>query len=313
MSYASGPYASPVALLDAFVAMLTASGWVQDAYVAEATGKRYHGHKGAKYIHIRSFINEAGQPQLGTVSFGGSGLACTGSTGYAGSTAGFWYVQPGAPVQFGLGTNTTRTCVMSTPSGAITNTWMFTDAAGDNAVIVALNGFGVYTYLFFGDIVKTQAWTGGMYFGGSRPNNGAFGFGIEAQESGPPGENLYLRANVDSFINLWVSNLGDTGKALVTTVRSIARAQDFQNQGIGWGSLRLRARSSMTGGVLMLPALVMVERDFAGALTGGGLSLTGTLPDVFQTTITGIAPGSTFSIGPDDYLVFPEFAVRKHP
>ena len=315
MSYASGPYASPVALLDAFVAFLGTAGWVQDAYVADGTGKRYHGHKGTKFVHLRSFIVENGT-QIGNPTGGGffgSGIAVTGSTSYAGSTAGFWYAQPGAPITFGGAPNSTKTCVMSLPAGAITNSWMFADATGDNAVLIGLNAFGTYTYVFFGDVVKVQAWTGGMYFGGSRPNNSAFGSGIEAVESGPPGDFAYVRADVDAFVNAWVSNNVDTGKLLVASVRGIARGQDFQGQGIGWGAFRLRARSVSTGGVLMLPALLCVERDFGGVFTGGGLSFIGHMPNVFQTTNTGIAPGSTVSIGPDDYIIFPQFAVRKVP
>ena len=71
MSYQSGPATNPTTLLDAFVAFLGAAGWVQDAYVADGTGKRYHGHKGSKYIHLRSFINEQ-QTQLGTAATVGS-------------------------------------------------------------------------------------------------------------------------------------------------------------------------------------------------------------------------------------------------
>lgn len=315
MSYANGASASPVALLDSFVALLNGSGWTQDAYVADGTGKRYHGHKGTKYIHLRSFINENGT-QIGNATGGGflgSGIACVGSTAYAGSTAGFWYDQPGVPVNPGSGTNTARTAVMSLPVGAISNSWMFTDATGDNAVLVALNSFGTYTYLYFGDVAKVQAWTGGMYFGGSRPWNGAFGSGIEAQESGPPGDYLWVRANVDAYVGLWVGNNGDVGKVLTASTRHVTRGVDFGGQGISWGVLRVRSRSTFTGGVVMLPALVCVERDFGGSFAGGGLSLIGSLPEVFQTTITGIAPGATFSIGPDDYILFPQFAVRKHP
>lgn len=313
MSFASGPAASPVALLDAFVAFLNAAGWTQDAYIADGSGKRYHAHKGTKYIHLRSYINE-GQAQLGT-SFivNKSGIAVAGSTGYSG-TIPAWYAQAGVPVGFGLGTDTALTGVMSLPAGAITNAWMFADATGDCCVLVALNSFGVYTYIYFGDIVKVQAWTGGMYFGASRPRTAAYG-GNDTIESGPPGEYGLLRANVDSFVNLWVNTdqTVDTGKKMLSTTRNINQNEDFLGQHIGYGSLRKRSRSVATDGLLLLPTLWSVERDFAGARSGGGFSMAGRIPDVFQTTSTFVAPGSTFSIGSDDYVVFPQFAVRKYP
>lgn len=313
MSFLSGPATSPITLLDAFVTFLTAAGWVQDAYAADGTGKAYHGHKGTKFVHLRSFVNEQ-NAFLGTQSVAGkSGIAITGSTGYSGLAN--WYVQPGQPVQYGLAPDTTVTHVMSLPSGAVTNSWMFADAAGDNCSLVAINAFGVYTYVYFGDVVKVQAWTGGMYFGGSRQRNGAFGFGIDAAESGPPGSTGLLRADVDSHVGLWqnIENSIDTGKRLQSSTHDVNAAVDFGGQHISYGEFRKRARSTLTGGLLLLPTLWLVERDFGGLRTGGGFSLVGSIPDVFQTTSTAVAPGSTFSIGPDDYVVFPQFAIRKHP
>lgn len=312
MSYASAPATSPVTLLDAFVAFLTAAGWTQDAYVADGTGKRYHGHKGAKYIHLRSFINEAAL-QLGTGSAADSGIAVMGSTGYTG-IVGPWYAQAGQPVTLGGSAATAITCVMSLPPGAVSASWMFASASGDCCALVAPNAAGIYTYVYFGDIVKPQAWTGGMYFGGSRPRSGVFG-GFATQESGPPGDYALLRADVDSFVGLWttIDQALATGKVLQSTVRAINRPVDFPSQHISYGEFRKRARSAMTNGLLLLPTILLVERDFGGALSGGGFSIAGQIPDVFQTTSTGTTPGSPFVIGPDTYVVFPEFAIKKNP
>ena len=310
MSYNSAPYSSPITLLDAFVTFLGTAGWTQDAYVADGTGWRYHGHKGTKYIHLRSFINEY-QGQLGNGV--GSGISIIGSTGYVGGTAGFWYVQPGIPISFGLGSNTAMTRVMSLPPGAISNSWMFADTAGDNVVMVATNGSGAYTYVFFGDLVKAQAWTGGAYFGGTRAASNVIG-GILASESGPPGCTGMLQATVDSFAGQWLDIDGmQSGKRLQSSTCAVSEGTVVLTDHIGYGALRLRANSGSTGALILLPTLWLVERDFAGARSGGGWSLAGQVPNVFQTTSVGFAPGALASIGTDNYIVFPEFAIRKWP
>ena len=79
------------------------------------------------------------------------------------------------------------------------------------------------------------------------------------------------------------------------------------------GVLRKRARSTRTGGLVLLPTLYFVERDFGGQPYGGGWSYAGQVPDVFQTTLVGFVPGQQYMISTDAYIVFPEFAIRQYP
>lgn len=322
MSYQAGPSTSPVALLDTLVAFMIAAGWVQDAYTADGTGKRAHLHKGAAFISLRSFINED-QDQLGGQSgIGGSGIAVLGHTAYANNAN--WYNQPGVPFMYLQNPNiNVMDAVLPTPAGAIQNYWMFADAAGDSIILVALKQAGVYSYIFFGQIVKPQAYTGGAYFGGVRHNFNAFGSGHGVdQQSGPPaGPVGYLRADIDSFVNNWafITNQGAafgqfvTGKRMISSTYPTADNILFPGETIGYGEFRKRARSNTTQGLVLLPTHWLVERDFGGALTGGGWSYAGQIPDIFQCTSTGFVPGSQYTISTDQYIVFPEFAIRKYP
>lgn len=319
MSYQTGPSTSPVALLDSFVAFLIAVGWVQDQYTAEGTGKRAHLHKGTKYVHMRSFINENDQYLGAGAGLFGSGIAIIPATGYAVPPIN-WYVQPGAPVQFGgvAGPNN-WTGVMPLPAGAIQNYWMFADAAGDNVWLVALKQSGVYTYLGFGDIIKPQAYTGGFWccFPRYAPLT-AFtaGEGVTTQSDAPGSNQGFFKADVDSWVGKWnsltngVSSFGSQtiGKR-VNSSTGLAVAADH----IRSNAFRIRSRSERTGALMLQPTLWLVERDFGGAINGGGWSGVGRIPDVYATSTVGFVPGTQYDIATDQYIVFPDFVVRKYP
>jgi hypothetical protein len=324
MSYQTGPSATPVALLDSFVTFLVAAGWVLDSNIAQLTGKRAHLHKGAKYIHLRSFINEQ-ESHLGTGGTPGSGIAMTQGTGYNG--ANNWYIQAGVPLQFGATPGVDNwTAVMPLPAGAIQNYWMFADAAGDNVWLVAFKQAGVYTYLGFGELIKPTAWTGGSWFCGTRQsfnNDGiAAGPGVTTESHPPMSIRGFLRADVDSWVGNWnnltngVSSFGSAtiGKRVQSTMYSVPGNNiNIAGDHINYGSLAVRANTLRTGALILLPAILLIERDFGGALSGGGWSTCGQVPDVFQTTITGFVPGSQYTVSTDQYIVFPEFAIRKYP
>lgn len=324
MSYQTGPATSPVTLLDAFNTFLQAAGWALDNYAADGTGKRLHLHKGGKYIHLRSFINEANQ-YLGTQTTAASGIALTVGDGYNGANP--WYAQSNVPVQFGAAAPANNwTAVMPLPAGAIQKYWAFADVAGDNVWLVALKQSGVYTYLGVGEIIKPQAWTGGGWFCGTRHsfnNDGANGGQGVTSESHPPMSiRGFLKADVDSWVGKWnsltngVSSFGSAtiGKRVQSTLWSVPGSNiNVPGDHINYGSLALRARSVRTGGLILLPCQLLIERDFGGAINGGGWSLVGQVPDLFQTTITGFVPGTQYNISTDQYIVFPEFAIRKYP
>lgn len=325
MPYQTGPAANPVDLLDAFMTFCVAAGWTQDAYGIDpsvgSTGKAGHLHKGTKYIHLRSFINENSNFLGGNSSVFGSGIAIIPGGSYVADPT--WWKQANIPFNY-LGNILTQpiTMIMPLPAGAIQNYWMFADAAGDNVHLVALKQSGVYTHLGFGDMIKPDAYTGGFYCLGTRHYAGAFlnGPGVTTQ-NGPPGSAWgLLRASVDSLPNYWHminANVAAPGAALPGKRVNPSTAPTLgatwgASEHISYGAFRLRARSTRTQGLVLLPTHWMIERDFGGAISGGGWSFAGTVPDVFQCNSTGFAPGEQYDISTDEYIVFPEFAVRKH-
>lgn len=319
MSYQTGPTASPVALLDAFVTFMVAAGWVQDQYTADGSGKRAHMHKGTKYVHMRSFINENTQFTGGSAT--GSGIAVLPATGYDVAAVN-WWVQPGAPVQFGAvaGPNNWDG-IMPLPAGAIQNYWMFADAAGDNVWLVALKQSGVYTYIGFGDIIKPQAYTGGFWCTAPRYSGGAGGAfgagqGVTTQSDAPASTMGFFKADADSWVGKWNSvtlGVSSFGSSTIGKRVNTSTGTWIAGDHIGYGALRARARSERTGALILLPTLWLIERDFGGAINGGGWSDVGQIPDVFQTKTTGFVPGSQYTISTDQYIVFPDFVIRKYP
>lgn len=321
MSYQSGPADDPVDLLDLFAAFVAAAGWTTDDYNADGTGKELHIHKGTSYIHLRSFINENAVLLGGNSGFFGSGIAIVGATGY--SAGPNWYENPNAPYLYAQSaTVNVMTGVMGLPAGAIQNAWMFADVAGDNVFLVALKQSGIYTYLHFGTMIKPLAYTGGALFGASRSYRQAFSPGNPGVdiESGPPGSLCgFLHAEVDSWtrwenITNQIASLGNEtpGKRMQSTTAPMAGGPEVVGDHIYYGAIRGRARSSRTGGIILLPTHWLVERDFGGFLSGGGWSYAGQVPDVFQATITGFVPGATYDISTDSYVLFPQFAIRKY-
>jgi hypothetical protein len=329
MSYQAGGASSPVDLLAQFKLFLVAAGWTADQDFVQGNGRVVSVHKGAKFITMRSFINEGGT-QLGqNGGVIGSGIAIIAHTGAWVDPGGAqWWSQAGAPALYNQSVFAAGlTCIMFTPAGLISNYWMFADAAGDNVVLVGFKSSGVYSYLYFGDILKVQAWVGsGVYFGASTHMvQGASALDGVTQMPPPPAainSNAavgLLKVDVDSWVGKWASltrqttgTITATGKAMQASAHRVG-ASDELSDNIGFWGLRTSAASARTGGLVMLPILWLVERDFGGALSGGGWSLVGTIPNIFQTKSDGFVPGATFNISTDPYVVFPGFAIRKYP
>lgn len=324
MPYQTGPATSPQNLLSQFLTFVVAAGWTLDDDVADGTGHKAHIHKGAKYVSLRSFINE-NSPLLGGLA-GSSGIALTGATAYA--VTANWFNQAGAPFKDGFSpTADVITCIMPLPAGAISNYWMFADVAGDNVVLVALKGGSVYTHLFFGDLTKYGTWTGGPYFGASRSYFGLSFFGLNdglTVTSAPPGAAVYnqpsalLLADVDSHTGKWLTMTGQTvapdastGKRMQSSTSAIDTNMEIAGDHIHYGFLRRRAESANTSGLILLPTIWLAERDFGGNRFGGGWAALGEVPWLYQSTTDGFSPGSTQMISTDAYSVFPGFAVRQ--
>jgi hypothetical protein len=321
MSYQAGGASSPVDLLAQFKVFLAAAGWTVDQDLVNGTGRVVSVSKGTKHITLKSFIAETGNMHGQNGSNVGSGIAVLGHPNvWVNPGTGNWWMQAGAPIiNGGSMLNDTLDAIMFTPAGLISNYWMFADAAGDNVVLVAFKSSGVYSYLYFGDIIKVQAWSGdGVYFGASTNRNVLTAEGNTTMPPPPaavPSNGVttgFLHADIDSFVGKWAALPNGTGKAMQATAHRVGSSAEGGDN-IGYFGLRTSAASARTGGLIMLPILWLVERDFGGALTGGGWSLVGTIPNIFQTKSDGFVPGAVYNISTDQYVVFPGFAIRKYP
>jgi hypothetical protein len=327
MTFLTGTASDPTDLLQQFKTFITgAPGWTIDNDAAQVSGRILAISKGAKHVSLRSFLNE-NLAQMGGAAVG-AGIAMTMYTTYAlPSPTTHWWDQAGAPFVYNQ-IPVTLTAICTLAPGPTAAYWFFADAAGDNIVLVAFRSAGVYNHLYFGDMVKPagQTWTGGVYFGGSSPMVTPFAMGPGNTQQGPPPGGMtignpcaFLKADVDSWTAKWVSltnqrapaTIVATGKAMMSTAHNAGGTDEAVGEHVMWGDLRLRAKSSLTAGILTLPVFWLVERDFAGAVSGGGWSLAGQVPNVFQTTADGYVPGAQYDISTDHYIVFPTFAVRK--
>jgi hypothetical protein len=329
VSYLAGGAADQTDLLKKWRDFLVAAGWTLEQDVAQGTGWLVAVTKGAKHCAFRSFVNE-NSGYLGSSAVG-AGIAMTAYSGayVVPGTPANWWNQAGAPYLSNQNPSiNVMTAIMTLPTGAIPNFWAFANPSGDNVILVAFRAAGVYTDLYIGDLVKTQAWTGGVYFGGSSSAFAPFGAGPGNTSQGPPPGGMqdsnaraFLRADVDSWVNKWLSlttsrfpfTITATGKTVMSSTHNLGGTDINTNEQIMYGELRTRAKSSRTGGLLLLATHWLVERDFGGAISGGGWSLCGTIPDIYQTSGDGFVPGAVFNVSTDQYVVFPTFAIRKYP
>lgn len=339
MAYQTGTATSPTNLLQTLVTFLTGNGWTQDMSQADGAGWRAHLHKGSIYINLRANEAEAGSavwgnpPQNNTTQYTLNAYTGTGFSG-----ASNWRSQAGGPI--GVGVAYTIGAVMNT--GLATVTYFFFQDAADNVIVVVERTAGAYVYIGWGpSINKVGTWTGGMYcFGPHRVDNPEL---MIATPSGPgfcPFQNgfggtqqintAFVRADVDAYTGKYLAvgrntsasqpGRGVTGKLINASVPGISDlgAEDstifttstefphYAGAGTAAG-LSARLTSAFNARANLLPILLWAQRD------AGGWSLLGTVPSIFRTTGVGqgFSAATVYTVGPDNYMMFPHFAVKK--
>lgn len=320
MAYQTGTATSPVNFLQQLVTWLVAQGWTQNMSQADGTGSvgwRAHLSKGGNFINLRAATNE----NLAVGGAGGTayGLACYLSTAW--NSANSWSAQVGGPAN--------GFCAMNLPQGNSQNYYFFTDAL-DNVIVVVETTPSVYGYVGWGlSITKAGAFTGGQYFYGSINIRelGTAGSASPGSTNGPsalcPGFNLdfasvftmFLRADVDTFINNWVAMgfntfapSGYNGKNGYSSVVGLSSSQPTDIIRYQDASFQLNQVSQLNSQANLLPVLLWVARD------GGGSSLVGVIPNVFLTNgvnAGGFSKASIYALGAQNYMMFPNFAVVK--
>lgn len=321
-SYQTGTPSSPTNLLQSLVTWLVTQGWTSNMSQADGTGWRAHLSKSGNYINLRA---TPGNESIWGFSTGGNttmfGIGLYLGTGF--SSGSSWHAQAGAPI--GNGQTYSVGAFMQTPTGAM-SAYHFFDDGSDNIVVVVERTSGIYTHMGWGaSLSKAGTWTGGPYF--FAPWSAYLG---QTATNGTPGTssssaftpfcygdnngfiNSFVRADVDAFTNKWLSNgnqttaqYGWTGKRCTSghllTVALPVEVPQYS------AALMSRLTSAMNGQAVLLPVRVYASRD------AGGYSLLGDVPNLFVSNGAGygFVSASIYPIGAENYMMFPNFAVRK--
>lgn len=326
MAYQTGQTTDPVDLLQKLVAFLQTNGWTVNASVATGSGHwKAHLSRDGIYVNLYATIgNGTGWNPWGYSVSSGVG-ATTGalqfylSDGYSAGAA--WNAQPGGPVEISASYKTGAGIELQ--STGLGSYHFF--AHDDLVAVVVEKTPGVWMNLGWCRLEKAGDYVGGLCFWGSSAPyymyGGSDGPGhtISAYAPCANGDHHYgyaslafVRADVDSFVDKWVSVGGNstTGTYRANTgkfgVSSVYGYHTPPNTIAGNNGIVQRATSSLTGQITLQPSRLWVERD----ATPGGYSLLGTVPDCFEVR-HGYTPGTVISLGADEYMLFPNFAIRR--
>ena len=235
---------------------------------------------------------------------------------------------------------------MNLSAGPFSAYYFFTDASNNNFVCVLEKTPGLFLNIsaFGTSLKKCGTWTGGPYFlasscgesgaNQSPPNPNEAGYNVTslcpgAHDPDPlGGAAAFVRCDSDSFVGKWIPisditdpNSGYTGRSGSSSVAgpnvppatSIARyAVGAYSAGSAPQPFQWMQTSALDGRVNLLPVLWWVGRDGSTA-DAGGFSLIGSLPTIFFSNGVGngFVSGAIYTIGSDDYMMFPNFAVLK--
>jgi len=322
MPYQTGTAADPNELLEKIVDWLESLGWEQCAEQPSGpTTARYNVHisKNGMFVNLCT-TRGATNPWAVAVSTGlsstSAGLHLYVGDGF--SAAANWNAQPGAP----KGNNTANTAGVSTQmqqDGPI-NYYGFYSDAEDNICIV-FEGFpGSFSNIGWGRLNKTGIWTGGEYFFGPasgyyHPSSTLTNINAPCPAAYETFCNFYLKADVDSFIGKWLSGGSESGATRGYTGKNVASSvpggattpADIAH----YRGLINRATTEATLAAALLPVKLWAPRD------AGGHSLMGDLPGIFYSNAANaphnLPSGSIIKCGADEYVLYPNFAIKRVP
>jgi hypothetical protein len=339
MSFQSGTATGPTDLLTQLAAWLVSIGWNQDMSASDGSlgGWRAHLDLGGVFVNLRSKQTTGSDPIFAQeMDTGGYCVALYLGTGFNGSVA--WNAQAGAPLD-GTTSAVVGAALWLTP-GPYTNYYFFADASSANVTVVVEKTPGIYGHMGWGNLLKNGTWTGGPFFFAS--TSGLFGSdrslgpnnpGTSATAFCPMCHNdangycaAFVRVDVDSFTGKWIgisstaSGGGWTGKFGASSVcgnlsqptaiavycntlfSSLSNPQPFQ----------YAQTSAQDGRVNLLPIMLWVQRD--GAINPNqAFSPIGTPQGLFFSNGVGngFAGAEIYPLGGDNYMMFPNFAVKK--
>jgi hypothetical protein len=263
----------------------------------------------------------------------GYGIGINAGTGY--NAALGWNLQPGCP-QYGSSTLYPLGAGMLLGSGSIT-AYHFMDDGNDNIVVLVEKTPGVYVHIGWGPTVVKHGYSwDAPYFFGSSGHYYSLYLGSEVGVPGgdlsasPPFSNAwkttisttyypattFVKVDSGEYAYGWACNAGGTALLEGYTGRYLLSAYDAGGFGNPNGPRFLHLvqgwptpRSIMTGfpGFVLLPLWAYLYR------TTVRWSPLGYPPHIFYALATqaGIAAGSVVAVGGVNYLVAPNFVVKK--
>lgn len=347
MAYLTGTAVSPTDLLQKLVTFLTNNGWTQDMSQADGAGWRAHLHKGTLYINLRASHNEAGIWSAQNAN--AYTLNCYTGTGF--SAASNWRSQAGGPIgngtsntvgctmNLGLATVTYHFFQDATDNVVVvverTAGWFVYSGWGSSLTKVGSWTGG--TYCFGSNQMENQASldrSNSIASSVCPMNHGGSAYGGTGGQGGLSTDRAFVRCDVDSFTGKYLAvgadatfwQRGYTGKlafsALPTVNSNGDETSDYWSSGLDIQfphyaaysyfntinkGVHRRTTSAFNGRANMLPILLFAQRD------AGGFSLIGHAPTVLfcNGVGNGFAAGQLYTVGPDNYRLFPNFAVKQ--
>lgn len=307
MAYETGTWLNPSDGLDKIRVFLIAQGWTVDSFVVEAPGKRLHMHKGTFYFNAKSSDGSAMLWQATQNMVGMPEIGFNVGTGYSAATS--WRDQAGV-----VKTSTAVPIggVLQLPAGAVVAYRFDYDDLYKSLVVYVQTTVGCWRWMGFGEsLIKAGVFTGGAWIAsstyyyyetwGQGPGglNGVTAYPAGTSNDSNSGALVYARADVDAYVGKWVSctPADVTGKAGATNVPGGWSAIPAAVPGLT--NLMDRARNSLNSLSDLLPVQLFANRDT------GGVSLLGTLPNIYATNITGLVPGQSYQQGVDWFTPYP--------
>ncbi len=334
-SYQTGISSSPTNLLQTLVTWLTNQGWTLDMSQADGAGWRAHLHKSGVYVNLRSAMNE----KIWHKSTGdwdralGYGIGLYLGDGHDGGAS--WVEQPGRPLRIDTPASTSG-CGMNLPAGSVAGLSLLRrrpgqrDRRGRDAAPASSSTWA-------GDC-GWPTWAprrtsptssraprpsgtptpipGGPCRGSTRPPGRRSpgcptrtSIDYEADAGG------FVRVDAATFSGRWVADCtgddaedGYTGRFMDGPLNENNYGTTTPQQHPDYAFYVGRTTQTAFAGALLLPMHLFVLTD-----PGARWAPLGYPPNLFwcEAVGAGYAAGEILQVGGLDYMLFPNFAVRK--
>jgi len=308
MSYSTGSATDRDDLLVKLMNFAVLNGWTVNRHDSEGAGVRVNlqktGNTGTLFANLRSMSNEDPVPSssviLGLPVTTGVVLSMSDSYDAAKSVTN----QPGAPVSSQDAGNYYGTRI-ATISGSVPIYWMFGFANPEMIACVIQLPSGEFQHLLFGEILKTDLFTGGAFMYGScgmadpYPGSGyrrlPFEFSVAHNAQGVG--TSWLRANLDGRNGWWTEDtdyLLRGGSSTNVYPAGWLAGANFPDDCLIQNSVN--AFNNLT---------CLIPVHLYARLTSGLFQPVGYLPHLRTCKATNFVPGETYSLGSDNWKVFP--------